>query len=691
MPQTDTVIRLLFVEDRLEDAEQFISLLRNGGIAVRPMRPESVEELARQLNELPVDLVLACRDAVQIPFASVVQVVNASGKDVPVLASVDRLDETVLIDALGAGARSVALRGNPEQLLQVVRQTFDDLVLRRSVRRLEAALRESERRCDALIASSRDPIAYVHEGMHIRANEAYLEMFGYVDFEEIEGLPLLDAIAPSHAEEFKQLLKQLSRGETPPRSVELVAQRADGSSFDAIIEFAQATYEGESCLQIVFRQQTVDPDVARELDALRQRDQVTDLFNRSHFLSVLEDAVAAAAAGRGDQALLLVEPDHYATALSDIGLAHADTLLAALAERLRTVLREQDVAARFTDHGFAVLCTRCDHSESARLAELVRSAFEGHIVEAGNRSLTLTVSVGGVQISERIATVQQVLAKATQSVQGAMAAGGNRVEIYDPGAVDRAEEERVRAWVERLRKALVEEGFVLHYQPIISLTGEPGENYEVLLRLLSHGNELIQPGTFLGIAEEHGLLEQIDRWVIEHAIAAAAELKGRDRRPTLFVKVTQASIHDPKLPAFIGETLARHGVEGGQLVFEIPEAKAFTSLRATQDFQAGLKGLGCGLALEQFGAGLNSFHLLNHLDPGFLKIDRSFVQDLPKNAENQAKLREIADRAHEAGKLAVAEFVEDAACMAALFSTGIDYVEGHFLAPAGPVMNYDFG
>ncbi|TGV31187.1 PAS domain S-box protein, partial [Mesorhizobium sp. M8A.F.Ca.ET.142.01.1.1] len=114
------------------------------------------------------------------------------------------------------GIRALALRQRPEHLLAVVRDQWVDLQARRGLRRIEAQMRETERRCDALIASSRDPIAYVHEGMHIRANDAYLEMFGYEHFDDIEGISLLDMVAAQHVEGFKQLLKGLSRGEAPP-------------------------------------------------------------------------------------------------------------------------------------------------------------------------------------------------------------------------------------------------------------------------------------------------------------------------------------------------------------------------------------------------------------------------------------------------------------------------------------------
>ena len=188
MAQQDAVIRLLLVEDRLEDAEQLISHLRNGGMAVRPHRPESEDDLASILGSQSIDLVLAAFDAKYIPIAHVVERVIATGKDIPVVVASTVLDEKIALSALSLGIRDIALRQKPEHVQAVVRAEFGGLQARRGLRHLEAALRETERRCDSLIASSRDPIAYVHEGMHIRANDAYLEMFGFESFEDIEGV-----------------------------------------------------------------------------------------------------------------------------------------------------------------------------------------------------------------------------------------------------------------------------------------------------------------------------------------------------------------------------------------------------------------------------------------------------------------------------------------------------------------------
>src|SRR5690606_34174544 len=457
----DQALRLMIVDDSVEDAEAIVSALRNSGVAVRPLRPASAEELAAMLGEQKIDLVLAAQQARDIPFAAVMQAVASSGKDIPVVAVTNGIDDAGFHEAQAAGARNIALRHKPQQLLATVRSEWDDLEGRRALRRLEARVRETERRCDTLIESSRDPIAYVHQGMHIRANSAYLEMFGYDSFEDLEGMSLLDLVAPQHVEDFKQLLKDLAKGEPPPARYDLEARDAEGNGFPASMEFASAMYEGETCQQVVFRrhEQEIDPGLAQELEELRQRDQVTGLRNRPTFLQALEDAVADAAQNKGQHGLLLLEPDHYQRLLHDIGLDTADAMLAAMAERLRTAIGDNAVAARFSEHSLAVLVRDSDYAQTTALAERIREAFASHVFPIGNRSSVITASIGGVQIGEKIASVTQVLAKANQGVQSSIGVGGNRFEIFDPSAVERAEEEHVQAWVVRLRDALDQEGF----------------------------------------------------------------------------------------------------------------------------------------------------------------------------------------------------------------------------------------
>ncbi|QNN76489.1 EAL domain-containing protein [Pseudoxanthomonas mexicana] len=685
----DTTLRLTLVDDSAEDAEAIVSTLRNGGIAVRPLRPLDAGELGQMVASQPMDLLLASRTAKGIPLATVLAQVDGSGKDIPVIVLADAITETDLLADQAAGARAVALRGRPDHVLTVLRREWADLDARRSQRRLEGQMRETERRCDALISSSRDPIAYIHEGMHIRANDAYLEMFGFESFEDVEGLSLLDLVGPQYVSDFKALLKKLSKGEPPPPRFELEARSLDGDSFPATLEFATATYEGEPCVQVVFRRrEEFDPELAREVEDLRQRDMVTGLLNRPTFLRELETAVAAVARGEDQYGLLLVEPDHYQRLLADIGIDSADDLAAALAARLSEKLDDSCIAARFGERTFAVLL-RGNHAHTAALAEKLRAAYASHVFNVGERSASVTASLGGVQIGEKIASVGPVLTRATDCLQAATNLGGNRFEIFDPGAVDRAEEERVQNWIQRLREALQDDSFRLHYQPVVSLQAEPGEVYEALLRLESNG-EIVQPQSFIGIAEDNGLLDAIDRWVVNRAIEVLAERKRNGHDTRMVVKVSPASFADNRLLDLIARQLAAHDVPGDRLWLQTPEAKVFTHLRQAQAFQTAAAKLGCHVGLEHFGAGLDSFQLLSHFQPTFLKIDRVFSEDLGRNAEHQQKIREIAERAQALGILTVAEHVQDAATMAFLFTANVDYVEGNFLAAPGPLMNYDF-
>ena len=669
----DTVVKILFAEDSLEDAEQAISVLRNGGIAVRPARASNEAEFEAALESLGPDLVLANPAARDLPLAEVARLIEATGRDIALVALCDATDEDLIVKAFADGARALALRQRPEHLRAIVEREMEALSMRRGVRRLQTALRESERRCDSLLDSSRDPIAYVHEGMHVRANRAYLEMFGFEEFDEIEGLTLLDLVAGDDTEDFKALLKRLSRGEKPPPRLELKAMRADGGTFDATMEFAQATFEGEPCLQIVFRRQVVDQALVEQL----QRDPATGLFNRGHMLALLDDAVAHAAGGRNDQALLLVEPDNYRGITDQIGIGNSDAFLHALAARLLGALGEHDAAGRLGDYTFGVLLRSRPHEAVPALAQALLRAVAESILDIGARSLVVTVSIGGSLLGERNANAAGLLERCSEALRGAQNEGGNRVAIHDPAAREKAEAEKDRYWLGLLKDALAHDRFVLYHQQITSLQGGEGELSELLLRL-DGPKGVILPSYFLPVAERHGLMPAVDRWVLHEAIRLLSEPARQSQGQVLLVKLSTISLEDPALLGWLQSTLIEHDVRGHQLVLEMPESKVVTSLKPARQFVQSLKQIGCRFALEQFGSGLNSFQLLSHVDADFLKIDRNYMADLPRHPENQQRIREICRQASALGKQTVAEWVEDVASVSILYGCGVDYVQGHF-------------
>jgi diguanylate cyclase (GGDEF)-like protein/PAS domain S-box-containing protein len=670
----DYVIKILFIENSLEEAEQIITLLRNSGIAVRPARATNVDQLKAAVSELEPDVVMFDPTISTLKLSEAVQVLETYGRDYALLGLVNALDAQGIADMFVQGMRGVVLRNQPKQLVVVLQREFEALQTRRQLRRLETSLRESERRCDALLDSSTDAIAYVHEGMHVRANQAYLDTFGYDSFDDLLGLPVLDMIDSGHADEFKSLLRGHARQEKMPAQLVLHARRADGSTFDATVEFAQATFEGEPCLQIVFRRQLVDPAILQQL----QRDPVTGLFNRARMLECVDNAVAAAAKGTKGQSLLLIEPDNWASIVAGIGLGKADELLAAFADRIRMLLTSEDTAGMLAEHTLGVvLDTRQDDAIREWIAKLQHSVGN-EIFDAGSRSFTITASIGGSLLGEKNANAEQLLNEASRALRNAQSLGGNKVDLHDPAAREKADDERDRYWLNLLRDALANDGLVLYHQQTISLQEADGDYSEILLRMNGPQGEVL-PGFFMPIAEANQLTAAIDRWVLDKAIGKLQARESRGQRTTFFIKLTAASLQDETLLPWLGDRLKQAALKHGHVVLEMTESKVMTMLRPAQDFVNGWKKLGGKFALEQFGSGLNSFQLLNHVDADYLKIDRSYMTELPQHPESQKKIAQICQQAQELNRQTIAEWVEDGTSTSLLFTCGVDFVQGNFL------------
>lgn len=682
----DAPIRLLIVNDDAEEAEAIVSHLRNAGLAIRPARAATLEELDSHVATHPFDVVLAASPTAGLSDLEVLQRAGANGRDLPVVVEVDHIDDTLLVALTESGARGIVLRGQFAHLQEVVVREFTDLEARRGLRRLEAQIRETERRCDALIESSRDPIAYVHEGMHIRANRAYLEMFGYDEFEDIEGMSLLDLVAPSYVTEFKQLLKSLSRGETPPPRHELEARDAEGNSFPAVMEFTQAKYEGEPCIQVILRRQESDPALAQEVEELRRRDMATGLLNRQTFLQQLEHLVGEVATDGSSHGLLLMEPDQSAQLEQQVGLDNVDDLAVAIAGRINETFGDKAVIARTGENTYALLLRSSDYNATSAAAERLRAAFNGRLLETADATLSATVSVGGVQIGERIAQVPRVVSKATESLQNAAGMGGNRVEIFDPSATERVEEERIQTWITHIREAIANDSMRLHYQPIVNLQDETEQFYESLLRMVGSDGHTIPPAQFVPMAEEHGLAGAIDRWALRHALQDVAAQSVGATPAKVLVKICQESLDDQKLVPDIFALLQETGAAPASLVLQLPESKVFTNLRQAQRLNEELRAMGAHFCIEHFGVGLNSLQLLSHLNPAFLKLNQDFITDFTRSQENRDRVQEIVQKAQSQQIACIARGVADAATMTALFTTGVEYMQGDFIAPAGERM-----
>jgi PAS domain S-box-containing protein len=236
-------------------------------------------------------------------------------------------------------------------------------------------------------------------------------------------------------------------------------------------------------------------------------------------------------------------------------------------------------------------------------------------------------------------------------------------------------------WVDQIQAALTEERFVLHAQPIIDLHTGDVVQCELLLRMRSaeKSGELIAPGAFLRVAEEYGLITEIDRRVIDRSaeIAAAGQ--------AVQVNVSARSISDPSLVDHINNAIARTGADPATMVFEITETTLVSDETAARAFVERLHELGCRVALDDFGTGYGGFTYLKQLPVDYLKIDIEFVRDLGENTASRSVVRGIVNLAQGFGLKTIGEGVEDQQTLDLLREFGVDYAQGYHIGRPSPL------
>ncbi len=685
-----TTVKLLTVKESSNDAEALSSMMRNAGHAIRSTNVEDEEDLREALEQQTWDLVISSLEIPNFTALQVIDIISQSGKDLPVIVLSNSDDPATKVKLITAGCRDVVNESNSDLLLLVLTRELANLKERRNLRQSQILYNESEKRNRALMDSSRDAIAYIHEGMHIYSNTTYLETFGFTDAEDIEAVPIMDLIGSDEQKNFKSILQRLSKGDNPDAEFEFTAVPEGSEEFKAVMEFAPASIDGEHCTQIIIRTKSDNKELQKEIDALRRQDLLTGLYNRQHFNDQLDNAVTAVAEKGLKCSLLYIEIDEFKAIAENVGIAASDFVLTDFANILRNHLGKSDLAAHFAGSIFTCLIPNKNIDEVKKIAEAIRQETENHIFDVEGQSVTCTSSIGVAQLSETNLSAKRVLAQADMVCKKIRSNNGNGIHIHS-AEDEKASFERDKKWSELVKRALEKNEFKLAFQPIVSLQAEPGERYEVLLRMIGEGGKEIMPGEFLGAAEQAGLMSEIDRWVAKQAVKILATKRGTDVQTKFFIKLSYDSIKDQTLLVWISKLLKAARIHGSSLCFEISEANAISALKETKLFANGLKQLHCEFAIDHVGSEEDSsFNYLKHLDANYLKIDGSHISDLASNEQSQEIVKAITELAKAQKKQVIAEHVQDPSALAVLWQNGVNFIQGFYLQQPEHEMTYDF-
>ena len=686
-------INLVVIDDSFDTEEKIVSTLRNEGYAARSTRVEDAEDLSEAIRKKEPDMVLYTKGMELISLKEVCDCIkqNLNGTPVPVIAVQKNGSEESTVNAMREGAADLSSYENMDHLRMVINREINALRSWRQMHKLESAMGESERRCASLLDSSRDSIAYVHEGMHVYSNASYLDLFGLEHSDELESMPILDMIAPDNRDSFKTFLRDYLQKDATTEVHKTHLQKPDGTKFEGEMEFSPASIEGEPCIQVIIRKENANAEALEErLKELSQKDQLTGLYNRQYCLDKLEDTISQCESEDCSAALIEIRLDNFGDIKNRIGAVDIDKFFVEVASTLKQVIHKDDTLS-FMNPSYSVIAYNQDNDSAQAYAEKIQNAIMDLDVNIGNEKINTTCCIGITLIDKNSPETDEVLRRADKVSDEAAQAGTNQIKIYIPAEGELTRHEVDSLFKEQLTQALKNDRFVLFYQPIISLHGDPDERYEVFVRMFAEdGKDMIMPHEFLPAAERIGMSTAIDRWVLYRAIRDVIKRYEKGKHTRFFIKLSAASIKDETLIEWINFQIKDKHLPENVLIFVVKESVAVTNLKNAKDLASGLKKINCGFVLDDFGSGSNPLQLLEHIDADYIRLDKSFMDDLADNPQSQETIKKITEQATASGKLTIAQFVKDANSLSLLWGMGVNFIQGYFLQEPQAKMNYDF-
>ncbi len=519
----------------------------------------------------------------------------------------------------------------------------------------------------------------------LQVNNALCRTTGYSE-SELKATTLRSLTHPDDVDLDLHLLRQLLDGQIPSYQVEKRYRHLWGHYVWMLATISLVRgHEGQVLYLITQFQDISDrKQEVQRLEFLVDHDHLTGLFNRRRFEQELAREVERAARYGAPGAVLMIDLDNFKEVNDAFGHMAGDDLLKGIGGLLKHRVRHTDTLARIGGDEFAVLLPQTDAERAVVAADEVVKALSRQTAMLADQSIRITASVG-ISLFDSLSAAE-VLARCDLAMYEAKLAGRNRYVMYRSGTVGRDPGSAQLSEAERIREAVEEHRFLLYCQPILDLQTMKVRQHELLLRLPGRDTcECQSPNAFLYIAERLGLLPAIDIWVVREAINLIAAHGRGGRKLILDVNISGKSMCDPGFVGQVEDALTEGGIDPACLVFELTETAALSNLEQARAFAGRLRGRGCSVALDDFGAGFASFYYLKNFPFDYVKIDGEFIRGLAVNPVDQLVVNAIVGIVQGMGKKTIAEFVGDADTVRLLRNSGLDYAQGYHIGQPRPV------
>ena len=553
---------------------------------------------------------------------------------------------------------------------------------------IEEALKQSEARWRLLLESTEEGIIGINTHFICTfVNRAAAEILGYHQ-EEMLGSNLLVLICACH-EGGTPFIKEQSL------IFLAMAQNHSYSTDDEVFwskngEAIPVQYSANPIREkdivsgavVVFRNTTESRAMAKKMDHMATHDMLTGLANRYEFERRLSQALLTAQDDLIQHVLCYMDLDQFKLVNDTCGHVAGDELLSQLARVLKEKLAPEDMLARLGGDEFGVLFEKHQISQAMPKIEMLRKAAQNYRFVWEDKTFSVCISIGVVNITAKTRKVTEVLSAADAACYAAKDSGRNRVHIYHEEDTQMSKRHGEMQWAISLHDTFEKEKFFLNYQKIVPINNRKmGNLFEVLVRMRDKQGNSVLPGAFIPAAERYNLMSSIDRWVVTTTFNCLQNNSRQfDKLELCSINLSGHSISEEQFMLFVVDSINKTGISGNKICFELTETTAVANLNQAAIFIKEMKKFGCRFALDDFGSGMSSFAYLKNLPVDYLKIDGNFVRDIVDDPVDLAMVKAINQVGQVMGIKTIAEFVENDRIFNKLSEIGVDFAQGYGIA-----------
>ncbi len=545
------------------------------------------------------------------------------------------------------------------------------------------ALRASEERLHGIVHMAAEAIVVVDEQFHVVLFNPTAEAMFRCTAAEATGTNVERFIPPRLRKAWREYMTGFcaagSRVIRMGNHAEIFGLRADGEEFPLEISLSRITHSGKPLYSAVLNDISARRRDEARLNALANYDALTSLPNRALFHQRLQRSLVHAQRFNEGLAVLFIDLDRFKNVNDTLGHEAGDRVLLAIAERLKGSLREVDTVSRLGGDEFAVLIEKV--TETRLVGSIARKLLKAiaDVIMLGNQEYQITASIGISAYPADGSDATTLLKNADIAMYRAKEQGKNNSQFY---AAEMNAHSMTRLSLETgLRHALDRGEFLLHYQPKVDIASGRITGMEALVRWMRPQSGMVSPADFIPLAEETGLIVPIGAWVLKAACEHNRAWQRQGMPPLrVAVNLSARQFVQANLVSEVARVLDASGLAPASLELEITESMVMDNPeRAIQTLRQ-LKSMGIALAIDDFGTGYSSLGYLKRFPIDNIKIDRSFIKDIPRSNDDATITRTIIDMTHNLRLKVVAEGVETAAQLDFLREHGCDEMQGYYFS-----------